>query len=436
MIRKALTLAMTVAVAVLVGALGVMPTAAQQAGVSASRSFERETVAADAQDRRVEVTIVVSGPVGFADVVETLPDGFNYVDEPVSSDSTINVGQDGQDVTFTFNGATSFTYAVTAPSARRSFDPASVAAGVPVVVTITVTGAGRGVVTETLQSGMEYEPESSSLPSGKVRLVGQDIHFILAESADSPFTYTVTASQTGSISGELTVDRVPYDVLGVSRVTVEADSAAPSARRSFDPAPVAAGVPVVVTITVSGTARGVATETLPSGMEYEPESSSLPSGQVRLVGQDIHFILAESADSPFTYTVTASQTGSISGELTVDRVPYDVLGVSRVTVRTRATTTPTGGDGGGGGGGIAAPPAGTVAAGATVRSPAPSETVPAQARVRTPNAGVVRITIAPEQATPPLQGFNAVGTEPSLANSWAMARPSPLLASVTIATIS
>ena len=118
MIRKALTLAMTVAVAVLVGALGVMPTAAQQAGVSASRSFERETVAADAQDRRVEVTIVVSGPVGFADVVETLPDGFSYVDEPVSSDSTINVGQDGQDVTFTFNGATSFTYAVTAPSAE------------------------------------------------------------------------------------------------------------------------------------------------------------------------------------------------------------------------------------------------------------------------------------------------------------------------------
>ena len=229
-----------------------------------------------------------------------------------------------------------------APSARRSFDPAPVAAGVPVVVTITVSGTARGVVTETLPSGMEYV--SSSLPSGQVRPVGQDIHFILAESADSPFTYTVTASQTGSISGVLTVDQVPY-VLGVSTVTVEADSAAPSATRSFDPAPVAAGVPVVVTITVSGTARGVVTETLPSGMEYV--SSSLPSGQVRPVGQDIHFILAESADNPFTYTVTASQTGSISGVLTVDQVPY-VLGVSTVTVRTRATTTPTGGGGGGG----------------------------------------------------------------------------------------
>ena len=141
----------------------------------------------------------------------------------------------------------------------------------------------------------------------------------------------MTASQAGSISGKLTVDRVPYGVLGVSTVTVEAGSAAPSARRSFDPAPVAAGVPVVVTITVSGTAQGVVTETLPSGMEYV--SSSLPSTQVdRPVGQDIHFILVESADSPFTYTVTASQTGSISGELTVDQVPYGVLGVSRVTV--------------------------------------------------------------------------------------------------------
>ena len=218
------------------------------------------------------------------------------------------------------------------PSATRSFDPAPpVAAGVPVVVTITVSGTARGVVTETLPSGMEYV--SSSLPSTQVeRLDGQDIHFILVESADNPFTYTVTASQTGSISGELTVDRVPYRVLGVSTVTVEAGSAAPSATRSFDPAPpVAAGVPVVVTITVSGTARGVVTETLPSGMEYV--SSSLPSTQVeRLDGQDIHFILVESADNPFTYTVTASQTGSISGELTVDRVPYRVLGVSTVTV--------------------------------------------------------------------------------------------------------
>ena len=229
------------------------------------------------------------------------------------------------------------------PSARRSFDPAPpVAAGVPVVVTITVSGTARGVVTETLPSGMEYEPESSSLPSGQVRLDGQDIHFILADSADNPFTYTVTASQTGSISGELTVDRVPYRVLGVSTVTVEAGSAAPSARRSFDPAPpVAAGVPVVVTITVSGTARGVVTETLPSGMEYEPESSSLPSGQVRLDGQDIHFILADSADNPFTYTVTASQTGSISGELTVDRVPYRVLGVSTVTVEAGSVAAPS-----------------------------------------------------------------------------------------------
>ena len=383
MLRKKLAVMTATIGAVLIGLLTLGSVAAQD-DPSARRSFDPAPVAAGVP---VVVTITVSGTARGV-VTETLPSGMEYVSSSLPSTQVRLVGQDVHFI-LVESADSPFTYTVTAsqtgsisgeltvdqvpygvlgvsrvtveagsvaaqddPSARRSFDPAPVAAGVPVVVTITVSGTARGVVTETLPSGMEYEPESSSLPSGQVRLVGQDIHFILVESADSPFTYTVTASQTGSISGELTVDRVPYGVLGVSRVTVEAGSVAaqddPSARRSFDPAPVAAGVPVVVTITVSGTARGVVTETLPSGMEYEPESSSLPSGQVRLVGQDIHFILVESADSPFTYTVTASQTGSISGELTVDRVPYRVLGVSTVTVRTRATTTPTGGGGGGG----------------------------------------------------------------------------------------
>ena len=132
-------------------------------------------------------------------------------------------------------------------------------------------------------------------------------------------------------------------------------------------------------------------------------------------------------DASFTYVVTASSTAgshSLSGTLRdFDRNDYTVGGATSVTVRAPAVATPTTpptlapstpprrrSRGGGGGGGIAAPRAGTVAAGATVRSPAPSETAPAQASVKTPNAGVVLITIAPEQATPLLQGFNAVGT--------------------------
>ena len=436
--------------AVLVGLL-TLGSVAAQVPPSATRSFDpAPPVAAGVP---VVVTITVSGTARGV-VTETLPSGMEYVSSSLPSGQVRPVGQDihfilaeSADNPFTYTVTASQTGSISgvltvdqvpyvlgvstvtveadsaAPSATRSFDPEPVAAGVPVVVTITVSGTARGVVTETLPSGMEYV--SSSLPSGQVRPVGQDIHFILAESADNPFTYTVTASQTGSISGVLTVDQVPY-VLGVSTVTVEADSAAPSATRSFDPEPVAAGVPVVVTITVSGTARGVVTETLPSGMEYV--SSSLPSGQVRRpVGQDIHFILAESADSPFTYTVTASQTGSISGVLTVDQVPY-VLGVSTVTVRTPATTTPTGGGGGGGDDddGVAATPTPTPTA-----TPEPTVAPTATPEPTVAPTATPEPTVAPT-ATPEPTVAPTATPEPTVAPT---ATPEPTVAPTPAATV-
>ena len=130
--------------------------------------------------------------------------------------------------------------------------------------------------------------------------------------------------------------------------TVAAQSTDPSATREFDTGSVAAGGgPVVATITVSGATQAVVTETLPTGFDYV--SSSLPDSQVRPDpndGQRIRFVLADSADNPFTYTVTVSQAGAISGKLTVDRIEYDVTGDDMVTVRT----APSGGGGGGGGG--------------------------------------------------------------------------------------
>ena len=111
----------------------------------------------------------------------------------------------------------------------------------------------------------------------------------------------------------------------------------------------AGGGPVVATITVSGATQAVVTETLPTGFAYV--ASSLPDSQVRPDPNDsqrIRFVLADSADNPFTYTVTVSQAGAISGKLTVDRIEYDVTGDDMVTVRT----APSGGGGGGGGGGV------------------------------------------------------------------------------------
>ena len=130
--------------------------------------------------------------------------------------------------------------------------------------------------------------------------------------------------------------------------TVAAQSTDPSATREFDTGSVAAGGgPVVATITVSGATQAVVTETLPTGFAYV--ASSLPDSQVRPDPNDsqrIRFVLADSADNPFTYTVTVSQAGAISGKLTVDRIEYDVTGDDMVTVRT----APSGGGGGGGGG--------------------------------------------------------------------------------------
>ena len=409
MIRKALTLAMTVAVAVLVGALGVMPTAAQQAGVSASRSFERETVVADAQDRRVEVTIVVSGPVGFADVVETLPDGFSYVDEPVSSDSTINVGQDGQDVTFTFNGATSFTYAVTAPSAEGPHDfsgkltllsdpdvrhtvggvarvtvPAAVSSGVSasrsferetvaadaqdrrVEVTIVVSGpVGFADVVETLPDGFSYVDEPVSSDSTiRVGQDGQDVTFTF--NGATSFTYAVTAPSAEGphdFSGKLTLLSDPdvrHTVGGVARVTVPAAvSSGVSASRSFDRETVAADAQdrrVEVTIVVSGPV-GFAdvVETLPDGFSYVDEPVSSDSTiNVGQDGQDVTFTF--NGATSFTYAVTAPSAEGphdFSGKLTLLSDPdvrHTVGGVARVTVGTSRPTTGEGSTSGGGGG--------------------------------------------------------------------------------------
>ena len=120
---------------------------------------------------------------------------------------------------------------------------------------------------------------SSSLPDSQVRPDpndGQRIRFVLADSADNPFTYTVTVSEAGSIVGKLTVDRIEYDVTGDDMVTVQ-EGTDPSATREFDKGSVAAGGgPVVATITVSGATQAVVTETLPTGFDVRVQQ---PPGQ-------------------------------------------------------------------------------------------------------------------------------------------------------------
>ena len=84
-------------------------------GVSASRSFSPASVAPGGE---VVVTInAASYGVGGA-VTETLPEGFTYVSSSLP-DSQVSVT--GQQVRFTLQGDTSFTYTVTAPSVEGSY---------------------------------------------------------------------------------------------------------------------------------------------------------------------------------------------------------------------------------------------------------------------------------------------------------------------------
>ena len=436
--------------------------AAPPPGFSANRSFAPASVASGGE---VVVTIAVSGYGAFGEVKETLPAGFTYVSSSLDDDAVV---ESGQMVTFRLIGETEFTYTVIAASAagphsflgvalnedfleapvggvtsvtvetaapppgfsaNRSFAPASVASGDEVVVTIAVSGYGAfGEVKETLPAGFTYV--SSSLDDDAVVESGQTVTFRLI--GESSFTYTVMAASaagTHSFMGvALNEDFLQQTVGGDTTVTVEA--AAPpagfSASRSFAPASVASGGEVVVTIAVSGYgAFGEVKETLPAGFTYV--SSSLDDDAVVESGQTVTFRLI--GETEFTYTVTAPDRDArftFRGvALNEDFQERGIGGDSRITVGSpappRVTPTPTPTPAptrmsppprrrGGGGGGIPALPAGTVAAGVTVSSPAPSETVPAQARVRTPNAGVVRIAIAPGKATTLVQGLNMAGT--------------------------
>ena len=222
------------------------------------------------------------------------------------------------------------------PSATRSFNPASVAPGGTVTVTIQVANyGGIGRVTETLPAGFAYV--SSAHDSAGVNVSGQEVRFTLQ--GDASVAYTVTASRTAgphSFSGMLRdSDRTNHRVGGVDTVTVEA----PSATRSFDKASVAPGGTVTVTILLANYGGiGRVTETLPAGFAYV--SSAHDSAGVRVNDQEVRFTLQ--GDASVAYTVTASRTAgphSFSGMLRdSDRTNHRVGGVDTVTVEAPSAT--------------------------------------------------------------------------------------------------
>ena len=361
MVRKALALLVVVAVvSTVLGVIGVLGARPVEAQPTATRSFSSATVAPGGQ---LTVTVNTGSYGSAGSLVETLPDGFTY---DGSSLPEFQVGQTGQNVTFTLFGDTEVTYTVTASSmpgeymfggditdfgtppvtatvggdkiitvdgsdpgtgttmptntpmlasfrATRSFSPASVAAGGQVVVTIEARGyGGFGQLAETLPPGFTYG--STSLGEEVVQQDGQVVAFTLFGAEDpTTFTYVVTASgAAGShgFSGVLTnADFDEATVGGAASVTVEGDGPVlctpPCATRSFNTDSPDPGGQVVVTIEARGYgAFGQVEETLPAGFTYE--STSLGEEVVQQDGQVVAFTLFGEPDpATFTYTVTA-----------------------------------------------------------------------------------------------------------------------------------
>ena len=384
MFKKALALIMIVTGAGMVGLLSPGPVDAD--GHSATRSFSATTVDTGGE---VTVTVEASDYGRFGQIVETLPAGFSYVHGSVSP-SDVRVGVDGQNVRFGLFGEDSITYSVTASSAAgdytfsgvvkdedgqsedvggdntitveagavtpspteppapaglratRSISDASVTLGGEVVVTIEASDYGRfGQIVETLPAGFSYVDGSVNPSDVRVGVDGQNVRFGLF--GEDSITYSVTAS---SAAGDYTFSGVvkdedgqSEDVGGDNTITVEAAAPTHSATRSFSESTVEPGDEVVVTIEVAGLGGfGQVMETLPGGFTYVSSTADRATPD----GQKVTFRLF--GESPFTYTVTASDTegdyafsGVVRNE---DRVEATVGGDSTVTVAVPVTPTP------------------------------------------------------------------------------------------------
>ena len=104
--KKSLAIIMTAVTVGLLSMLGLSLVSAQE-GPSANRSFDTASVAPEGQ---VVVTIEATGYGLLGGVTETLPEGFSYEGSSLD-DAQVQVIT-GQQVRFTLQGDTSFTYTV------------------------------------------------------------------------------------------------------------------------------------------------------------------------------------------------------------------------------------------------------------------------------------------------------------------------------------
>ena len=204
-------------------------------------------------------------------------------------------------------------------SATRSFDPATVAPGGTVTVTVSAENYGRfGRVTETLPTGFTYE--SSNLDADQVITDGQEARFTLF--GDDSFTYDVTAPMT---EGEHTFSGMFVDsnqenvaVGGATTVTVATEPPPPVAKVELSPGNKAgADVTIIIRAEAGASIRGG------TDIEVSLEDFGIPSSI-----DDSDVILDGGAGSYYGNP----EDVSVSGETITITLPTRVSGTNEEAV--------------------------------------------------------------------------------------------------------
>ena len=350
---------------------------------------------------------------GFGEVMETLPDGFSYVEDSASSDTpnaAISAAVADQIVTFTVVAVDSFTYKVTVGpdvadgphsfsgvlnklsgdetiggdssvtveatatpgGISRSLPGSSVARGDEFSVTINNVGLadGFGEVMETLPDGFSYVQDSASSDTANAAIsaavADQTVTFTLV--AVDSFTYKVAvgsgvAGGQHSFSGVLNKLSGDETIGGDSSVTVDATTPG-GISRSLPSSSLTQGAEFSVRINNVGLADalGEVVETLPAGFSYVEDSASSPTANAAIsavvADQTVTFTFV--AVDSFTYKVAVG-SDVVDGQYTFSGVlnklsgDEEIGGNARVRVGVVSRPTPVppssgGGSSGGGGG--------------------------------------------------------------------------------------
>ena len=395
MTRKALPLVVIVAVAGMIGLVGMGLVAAQQADLS--RSLPAGSVAPDDE---FTVTINNVGLAnGFGSVEETLPAGFSYVDDSAASSdakAVIDAVVNGKTVTFTVVGVDSFTYRVTVGSdvadgphtfkgvlkklsgdetvadstitvggpapqpgdLSRSLPAGPVAPDDEFTVAINNVGLadGFGEVVETLPAGFSYVDDSAGSSDANTvidaEVDGKTVTFTVV-GVDS-FTYRVRVGSDvadGPHTFKGVLKKLSGDeTIADSTVTVGGPAPQPGdLSRSLPAGPVAPDDEFTVAINNVGLANGFGSveETLPAGFSYVDDSAASSDAKAVIDavvnGKTVTFTVV-GVDS-FTYRVTVGSDvadGPHTFKGVLKKLSGDeTIADSTVTVGTRPAPAPT-----------------------------------------------------------------------------------------------